>query len=61
MFDLDIKTYHKGDFTMDAINIIDVKLDEITNKINRERKNIKLTQKQCEQMSRTLAKTSYKK
>ena len=41
---------------MDAINIIDVKLNEIASKIKRENKNIKLTRKQCEQMSKTLAK-----
>lgn len=46
---------------MDAINIIDMKLAEITNQINRERKNIKLTHKQCEQMSKNLAKINYKK
>lgn len=45
---------------MDAINIIDVKLNEITSKMNRERKNIKLTRKQCEQMSKNLTKTSYR-
>lgn len=46
---------------MDAIGIIDVKLQEITNQINRERKNIKLAHKQCEQMSKNLAKTSYRR
>ena len=41
---------------MDTINIIDAKLNEIAGKIKRESKNIKLTRKQCEQMSKTLMK-----
>ena len=41
---------------MDTINIIDTKLNEIANKMRRENKNIQLTRKQCEQMSRNLAK-----
>lgn len=41
---------------MDTINIIDAKLNEISGKIKRENKNIKLTRKQCEQMSKTLIK-----
>ncbi len=41
---------------MDTINIIDTKLDEIASKIKREHKNIQLTRRQCEQMSRNLAK-----
>lgn len=39
---------------MDSINVIDVKLNEIANKIKRENKNVKLTRKQCEQMSKNL-------
>ena len=46
---------------MDTINIIDAKLNEIANKIKRENKNVKLTRKQCEQMSRNLAKSRKKK
>lgn len=41
---------------MDTINVIDAKLNEIANKIKRENKNVKLTRKQCEQMSKNLAK-----
>lgn len=41
---------------MDSINIIDAKLNEISGKIKRESKNIKLTRKQCEQMAKTLIK-----
>lgn len=41
---------------MDTINLIDAKLNEIANKIKRENKNIKLTRKQCDQMSKNLAK-----
>ena len=41
---------------MDTINVIDAKLNEIANKIKREKKNIKLTRKQCEQMAKNLAK-----
>ena len=41
---------------MDTINIIDTKLNEIANKMKRESKNIQLTRKQCEQMSKNLAK-----
>jgi len=43
---------------MNTINIIDAKISEIENKIKRESKNIKLTRKQCDQMSKNLAKTS---
>lgn len=46
---------------MDTINVIDVKLNEISNKIKRENKNIKLTRKQCEQMSKTLIRTDKRK
>ena len=46
---------------MDTINVIDAKLNEIANKIKRESKNIKLTRKQCDQMSKTLAKVSKRK
>lgn len=46
---------------MDTINIIDVKLNEIANQIKRENKKVKLTRKQCEQMSKTLAKVSKRK
>ena len=46
---------------MDAINIIDAKLQDIDNKIKRESKNIKLTRKQCEQMAKTLAKAKKSK
>ena len=46
---------------MDTINVIDAKLSEIANKIKRENKNIKLTRKQCEQMSKNLAKGSKQK
>ncbi len=42
---------------MDAINVIDAKLNEIASKIKRENKNIKLTRKQCAQMAKTLAKS----
>jgi len=41
---------------MDTINIIDAKLNEIADKIKRESKNIKLTRRQCNQMSKNLAK-----
>ena len=41
---------------MDTINVIDAKLNEIATKIKRESKNIKLTRKQCDQMSKNLAK-----
>jgi hypothetical protein len=41
---------------MDTINVIDAKLNEIANKIKRENKNIKITRKQCAQMSKNLAK-----
>ena len=41
---------------MDSINVIDAKLNEIASKIKRENKNIKLTCKQCAQMSKTLTK-----
>lgn len=41
---------------MNTINIIDAKISEIEGKIKRESKNIKLTRKQCEQMSKNLAK-----
>ncbi len=41
---------------MDTINVIDAKLNEIANKIKRENKSICLTRKQCEQMSKNLAK-----
>ena len=46
---------------MDKINVINAKLNEINYKIRRERKNIKLTRKQCEQMSKTLATTKTNK
>ena len=41
---------------MDSISIIDVKLSEIANKIKKESKNIKLAQKQCEQVFKELTK-----
>ena len=41
---------------MDSISVIDVKLSEIANKIKKESKNIKLAQKQCEQVSKELTK-----
>jgi len=41
---------------MHTINVIDTKLDEIDNKIKSESKKIQLTRKQCEQMSKNLAK-----
>lgn len=43
---------------MDAINVIDAKLNEIASKIKSEHKNIKLTRKQCAQMAKNLAKKS---
>lgn len=43
---------------MDTLNVIDAKLNEIASKIKRENKNIKLTRKQCEQMSKNLSKQS---
>ena len=46
---------------MDTINVIDVKLNEIANQIKREGKKVKLTRKQCEQMSKTLAKHPQRK
>ena len=46
---------------MDTINVIDVKLNEISNKIKRENKNIKLTRKQCEQMAKTLTRMDKRK
>jgi len=46
---------------METINVIDAKLDEITNKIRRENKNIRLTRKQCEQMSKNLGRSCSKK
>ena len=42
---------------MDTINVIDAKLDEIEIKMKHESKKIKLTRKQCEQMSKNLAKS----
>lgn len=41
---------------MDTFNVIDTKLNEIDSKIRRERKNVQLTRKQCEQMSKNLVK-----
>lgn len=41
---------------MDTINVIDAKLDEIANKMKHESKKIKLTRKQCDQMSKNLSK-----
>ena len=41
---------------MDAMRVIDVKLDEINDKIKRENINLKLTSKQCETMGKQLAK-----
>ena len=41
---------------MDSISVIDVKLNEIANKIKKESKNIKTAQKQCEQVSKELTK-----
>lgn len=46
---------------MDTLNVIDAKLNEIASKIRRENKNIRLTRKQCDQMSKNLAKTRNKK
>ena len=41
---------------MDSISVIDVKLNEIANKIKKESKNIKIVQKKCEQVSKTLTR-----
>lgn len=41
---------------MDSISVIDVKLNEIANKIKKESKTIKLAKKQCDQISKELAK-----
>ena len=41
---------------MNTINIIDAKIDEIESKIKRESKNIMLTRKKCDQMSKSLVK-----
>ena len=46
---------------MDAINVIDAKLNEIASKIKDENKNIKLTRKQCDQMAKNLAKNRKRK
>jgi prefoldin subunit 5 len=46
---------------MDAINVIDAKLNEIASKIRTENKNIKLTHKQCAQMAKILAKSQKRK
>lgn len=46
---------------MDTINVIDVKLNEIANQIRQEGKKVQLTRKQCEQMSKTLAKRPKRK
>lgn len=46
---------------MDTINLIDTKLNEIANQIKRENRNIKLTRKQCELMSKTLTKRKQQK
>ena len=46
---------------MDTISIIDAKLNELAGKIKRENKKIKLTRKQCEQMSKTLSKSQKSK
>lgn len=46
---------------MDTINVIDAKLNEIASKIKSENKNIKLTRKQCEQMSKNLTKCQKRK
>ena len=46
---------------MDSINVIDAKLNEIASKIRKENKNIKLTRKQCDQMSKNLAKNQKRK
>ena len=46
---------------MDTINVIDAKLNEIASKIKRENKNIRLTRKQCDQMSKNLAKNRNRK
>lgn len=42
---------------MDSISIIDVKLNEIASKIKKESKNIKIAQKQCDQVSKELFKS----
>ncbi len=41
---------------MDSISVIDFKLNEIASKIKKESKNIKIAQKQCEQVSKELTK-----
>ena len=46
---------------MDTLNVIDAKLNEIASKIKRENKNIKLTRKQCDQMSKNLVKNKNRK
>lgn len=46
---------------MDAINVIDAKLNEIASAIKNENKNIKLTRKQCAQMAKNLAKNQKRK
>lgn len=46
---------------MDTINVIDAKLNEIASKIKNEHKNIKLTRKQCNQMSKNLEKIKKRK
>jgi len=45
---------------MHTIDVIDTKLNEIANKIKSESKKIQLTHKQCEQMSKNLAKRQQK-
>lgn len=46
---------------MNTINLIDTKLDEIANQIKREKRNIKLTRRQCDLMSKNLAKRQQRK
>ncbi len=46
---------------MDTLNVIDAKINEIESKIKRESKNIKLTRKQCAQMSKNLEKNKNKR
>ena len=42
---------------MDLISVIDVKLNKIANEMKKVSKNIKIAQKQCEQVSKDLTKT----
>lgn len=41
---------------MDSISVIDFKLNEIASKIKKDSKNIKIAQKQCEQVSKELTR-----